>query len=95
MQIKLEEAGYAVDEDELRWWMFGMSTQASLRTFQACEGLPESGVSDERTWSALMPPGAAPQDIASVWSGASDDDDLSQTSSGRVWLVGEQRWSKF
>ena len=90
----MERAGYFCDEDETRWWMFGMTTQYALRTFQSCNGLHETGVADEATWIALMPAGALPSDIENVQSGGSDDDDLSETSEGRVWLLGEQRWAR-
>jgi hypothetical protein len=91
LHVLLENAGYCAGEDDERWWQFGDSTQAALKTFQACEGLPESGACDERTWVALLGPGASPADLASLRSGNSDDDDLAE-GDGRVWLLGEQRW---
>ena len=30
---------------------------------QACEGLPESGVADDRVWLALLGPNAVPGDV--------------------------------
>jgi hypothetical protein len=33
---------------------------------QACSGLPESGVCDERTWLALLGPEATPEDLEEV-----------------------------
>ena len=60
---------------------------------QACHGLPETGVADERTWQRLMKPGAEPADIHKVISNDETDDDM-QASEGKVWLLGEQRWAK-
>lgn len=60
---------------------------------QACNGLPETGVADERTWQKLMKPGAEPTDIHRVISNDETDDDM-QASEGKVWLLGEQRWAK-
>lgn len=94
LQILLERAGYGVDEDELRWWQFGSTTANALSTFQACEGLPETGVSDARTWRRLMgSENARPEDITNVCSGDSNDEDL-EDMTGRVWLLGEQRWAR-
>jgi hypothetical protein len=52
-------------------------------------------VCDAATWRALLGGGdhISPADIDSVWSGGSDDEDL-DTSDGRVYLLGEQRWAK-
>ena len=60
---------------------------------QACHGLPETGVADERTWQRLMKPGAEPADIHRIISNDATDDDM-QASEGKVWLLGEQRWAK-
>lgn len=34
LQAALDKAGFGCDEDEMRWWMFGDSTQSSLSFFQ-------------------------------------------------------------
>jgi peptidoglycan hydrolase-like protein with peptidoglycan-binding domain len=73
--------------------MFGASTLSAVTTFQACCGLPETGVCDVETWTALLGPKAQPQDIENVFSGDSDDEDLEEQGVGRVYLLGEQRWS--
>ena len=92
LHVLLDDAGFCAGEDDVRWWQFGDSTVAALKTFQACNGIPESGAACVKTWQALMPPGSVPQDILSVQSGNSDDDDLAEPGEGRVWLLGEQRW---
>ena len=42
-----------MSDDELEFWMFGDTTENALKTFQACSGMPESGVVDEEVWSKL------------------------------------------
>ena len=66
---------------------------AAIKTFQACNGMAESGTCDERVWKALIGPDAAPDMIDSIKSGKSDDEDLALDGrDNRVWLIGEQRW---
>lgn len=92
LHVLLDNAGYCAGEDDVRWWQYGDSTVTAVKTFQACSGIPESGATCVRTWQALMPPGSVPNDLLSVQSGHSDDDDLAEPGEGRVWLLGEQRW---
>lgn len=94
-QVMLQQQGFHPDEEDTKWWMFGPTTVSALTTFQACSGLPESGVCDEATWHALLGANAKPEDIDLVFSGDSDDEDMDQISDGRVYLLGEQRWSKY
>jgi len=54
LQVALENAGMSCGDDDEQWWQFGDSTYSALVTFQACSGLPESGVADERTWRSLL-----------------------------------------
>jgi hypothetical protein len=58
--------------------------------WQACNGLAETGVSDEATWKALLGASASPSDVLELKSGDDTDDDLQEND--RVWLLGEQRW---
>ena len=53
LQLALDRKGYCVSDDELEFWMFGDTTENALKTFQACSGMPESGVVDEEVWSKL------------------------------------------
>lgn len=92
VQVKLRENGYWADEDDMKWWQFGSTTASALQTFQACAGVPESGVCDAATWRGLLGPAAMPADIDAVRSGGSDDEDLDDDT-GRVYLLGEQRWA--
>lgn len=91
LHVALQNAGYSTSEDDTRWWQFGDSTMNALKTFQACNGLPESGVCDAITWMALLGKDATPNDLGVLVSGDSDDEDLGDTQ-GKVWLIGEQRW---
>ncbi|KAK9839516.1 hypothetical protein WJX81_006803 [Elliptochloris bilobata] len=95
LHIALSRAGFSCHEDELEWWQFGDTTFSALITFQACSGLSESGVADERTWQALLGKTADPATVQSLLSGDDTDTDLtgSHESQG-VWLVGEQRWER-
>lgn len=91
--MALANAGYYTDEDEARWWNFGDTTLAALKTFQACSGLPESGVCDSSTWAALLGPRSSPADITTLRSEDSGaEEDLADQHNNRVWLIGEQRW---
>ncbi|EIE27431.1 hypothetical protein COCSUDRAFT_45859 [Coccomyxa subellipsoidea C-169] len=90
LQIALNNKGYYCGEDDCVWWQFGMDTYSSLLTFQACNGLSETGVSDAATWKALLGPDACPSDVLELKSGDDTDDDLQEGDT--VWLLGEQRW---
>ncbi len=62
---------------------------------QACSGLAESGVADERTWRALLGNAADPALVHTLLSGDDTDTDLTSTHETQgVWLVGEQRWER-
>jgi peptidoglycan hydrolase-like protein with peptidoglycan-binding domain len=87
------EAGFYPSDDELQWWQFGDSTVAAIKTFQACNGMAESGTVDARLWRLLAGDGAHPSLVDTLKSGKSDDEDLSlEGKEGMVWLIGEQRW---
>ncbi|KAL6769207.1 hypothetical protein ACKKBF_B17895 [Auxenochlorella protothecoides x Auxenochlorella symbiontica] len=96
MQIALDGAGFFPGTDDMRWWQFGSSSMRALATFQACNGLPESGVCDGATWRKLLGEGSTPADIAILAEqhaeGAEDEDDLAGGQG--VWLLGEQRWER-
>jgi len=101
MQLGLRHAGCYPADEETEWWQFGPSTVEALRTFQAMEGLPETGVCAASTWKRLLrDDDAQPADIHrisprdSVEEAFEDDlaagDDLHGTE--RIFLLGEQRW---
>ncbi|CAD7697774.1 unnamed protein product [Ostreobium quekettii] len=92
LHVALQNHGYACGEDDTRWWQYGAATANSVRTFQACNGLPESGVCDAQTWVALLGQGASPGDLKGMLAGDSTDEDLTQAKG--VYLIGEQRWER-
>jgi hypothetical protein len=97
LQLALSAAGFHCGEDEMQWWQFGGTTLESLRTFQACGGLPETGVTCARTWRALLGPDARPEDLerpVEKDEGTYDEDLTLAAGEGRVWLLGEQRWAR-
>lgn len=92
LQALLEAKGYYCEEDEEMYWTFGLSTEAALRTFQACEGLSETGVADGASWRALAgEEGWAAGPTVTFANVVDDDKDMSQDG---VWLLGEQRWER-
>ena len=93
LHVLLDDQGFAVSEEDCHWWHFGSTTLDALKTFQACNGLPESGVCDANTWKKLLGEGARPEDVGKVESGRSDDEDMTDDAGGtRVWLMCEDRW---
>ena len=93
LHVALGQQGFHAGEDDMRWWQFGDGTTSALKTFQACSGLPETGVCDVNTWKMLLGPDAKPEHLRDLRSGDSYDEDLSHVEGEeRVWLLGEQRW---
>lgn len=73
--------GYYTDDDEASYWTFGSGTDMALRTFQACAGLVDSGVTCGATWRALV------SKMPELDSVDEDDTDVRQTVGAvRVWL---------
>ncbi len=67
-----------------------------LPLLQASQGLPETGVADERTWRALLGPEAQPSQVYELASEDTAEFTRDRGASGGqegMWLVGEQRWS--
>ncbi|WIA23572.1 hypothetical protein OEZ85_000291 [Tetradesmus obliquus] len=95
LQVALGRQGYHCGDDEMRWWQFGSSTLDALKTYQACNGLPESGATDERTWLALLGADATPNQLQELRGEESSyEEDMAEPEAGAVWLLGEQRWSR-
>lgn len=91
LQVALGREGYHCGDEEMQWWMFEDNTALALRMFQAAQGLPETGVADERVWQALLGEGSKPSDLAELQDDENDKD-LAAPPDGAVWLLGEQRW---
>ena len=97
MQRLLLAHGFSASEDELEWWQFGLSTEGALKTFQACSGLPETGIVCVHTWGKLVLADAPPPNFDETSACHEDEEfceDLSEGGQGAVYLVGEQRWSR-
>ena len=89
--------GFSASEEELEWWQFGSSTEGALKTFQACSGLPETGIVCVHTWGKLVLADAPPpnfDEAAACHEGEEFCEDLAEGGQGLVYLVGEQRWSR-
>ena len=54
VHAKLNDAGFWAGEEDEDDMYFGASTMDALLYFQAAAGVPESGVVDPETWSALL-----------------------------------------
>ncbi|KAI3437857.1 hypothetical protein D9Q98_000303 [Chlorella vulgaris] len=50
----LVDLGYFPGEADIEDLFFGEGTQSALMTMQCCEGLPETGITDEATWAKLL-----------------------------------------
>ena len=100
MQAALTNVGFYCGEEDMQWWQVGEPTRQALLTFQSSVKLPQTGVCDQQTWLALLGPNATPEDIKRVKLEGNDEDGAAEydtdmtDSTGRVWLIGEQRWSK-
>ena len=66
---------------------YQQTTELALRSFQACEGLPETGSAYAAVWEALLP-GGGPEDLVDL---AGSQGDLNRRG---VYLLGEGRWEK-
>lgn len=96
LHICLENNGFHCGDDDMNWWYFGDDTATAVKTFQACNGLPESGRCNEQTWLALLGEDANSDVLKEITSDNSYDEDRTAQGAhtGGVWLLGEQRWEK-
>jgi hypothetical protein len=56
LHTAMVDAGFYPGDDEIDAFFFGDSTLSALMTFQACEGLSETGAVDIDTWKVLLGP---------------------------------------
>lgn len=54
LHVALVDAGFYPGDEDIDDFIFGESTQSALLTFQACSGIPESGMADMATWVELL-----------------------------------------
>ncbi|GBF92273.1 hypothetical protein Rsub_05356 [Raphidocelis subcapitata] len=85
----LEAVGCYPPEEEQEDFLFGEGTAAALLSFQACNGLAETGIADEDTWRGLLgdaafesaqPPAAAASSNGSGGGGSGSDASASDTA---------------
>ena len=96
LHVLLDSFGYYSGEEDMEWWSFGGSTENALGTFQASNGLPDTGLTCLLTWKALlgeervaMGPAKALETVGELASGEYTMD-LSRQD--RVFLLGEGRF---
>ena len=54
LHVLLDSAGYYSGEEDMEWWALGAAPRAALGTFQASNGLPDTGLTCLLTWKALL-----------------------------------------
>ena len=86
---------YRSGEEDMEYWYFGSTTENALGTYQASNGLPDTGLTCINTWKSLfgeekfaLGPEAA---LATVGDGDYPDDLSDQN---RVFLLGEGRFEQ-
>ncbi|CAG9463767.1 unnamed protein product [Pedinophyceae sp. YPF-701] len=99
LQLLLMRKGFFSGEEDMKWWMMGDSTMEALKTYQASEGLPESGIATAKVWRLLLgdanaEPGALADVRAESETEMDYSQDMSQDTDGMVYLLGEQRWTR-
>ena len=99
LQLALDKKGFCVSSDEMEFWFFGDTTMAALKTFQACNQLPESGIVDMDVWAKLC---VGDEEVCSIefldkkTSGTSEAEEEDPYNVDRaqkgVFLIGEGRY---
>lgn len=95
LQVLLDERGYYSGEEDMEYWFFGSTTENALGTFQASNGLPDTGVACERTWIKLFGEARVktfrnPEEAIDAVGDGDYPEDLSRQD--RVFLLGEGRF---
>jgi antiviral helicase SKI2 len=93
LQVLLDEQGYYSGEEDMEYWYFGTTTENALGTFQASNGIPDTGLTCANTWRALLGEERFAMDAKAALETVGDGDyplDLSRQD--RVFLLGENRF---
>jgi len=93
LQVLLDEQGYYSGEEDMEYWYFGTTTENALGTFQASNGIPDTGLTCANTWRALLGEERFSMDAKAALETVGDGDyplDLSRQD--RVFLLGENRF---
>ena len=93
LQVLLDEQGYYSGEEDMEYWFFGITTQNALGTFQASNGIPDTGLTCADTWRVLLGEARFAMDAKAALETVGDGEfplDLSRQD--RVFLLGENRF---
>ena len=93
LQVLLDEQGYYSGEEDMEYWYFGTTTSNALGTFQASNGIPDTGLTCAATWRALLGDARFAMDAKEALETVGDGEyplDLSRQD--RVFLLGENRF---
>ena len=93
LQVLLDEQGYYSGEEDMEYWYFGVTTGNALGTFQASNGIPDTGLTCADTWRALLGEARFAMDARAALETVGDGEfplDLSRQD--RVFLLGENRF---
>ena len=93
LQVLLDEQGYYSGEEDMEYWFFGVTTTNALGTFQASNGIPDTGLTCADTWRVLLGEERFAMDATAALETVGDGEfplDLSRQD--RVFLLGENRF---
>jgi len=93
LQVLLDEQGYYSGEEDMEYWFFGTTTENALGTFQASNGIPDTGLTCAETWRVLLGEARFAMDATAALETVGDGEfplDLSRQD--RVFLLGENRF---
>ena len=93
LQVLLDEQGYYSGEEDMEYWFFGITTENALGTFQASNGIPDTGLTCADTWRVLLGEARFAMDAKAALETVGDGEfplDLSRQD--RVFLLGENRF---
>ena len=93
LQVLLDEQGYYSGEEDMEYWYFGTTTSNALGTFQASNGITDTGLTCAATWRALLGDARFAMDAKEALETVGDGEyplDLSRQD--RVFLLGENRF---
>ena len=93
LQVLLDEQGYYSGEEDMEYWFFGVTTTNALGTFQASNGIPDTGLTCADTWRVLLGEERFAMEVTAALETVGDGEfplDLSRQD--RVFLLGENRF---
>ena len=95
LQVLLDKQGYYSGEEDMEYWYFGMTTENALGTFQASNGIPDTGLTCANTWKTLLGEAKFAMDPTDALDLVPDGEyPLDLASQKRVFLLGEGRFEQ-